>query len=496
MLRIFFLGATALVAFGISHADAALMISNKPTRNVACSAGVCAATRVNAVLNAADLATMLAASDVRVSSGSNARDIDVTAAFAWASTHRLTLDAFRAIAVTAPVQVTGTGAMTITTNDGGSGGAFDVVAKGSIGFLDTSSNLAINGESYKLEASLSALSSAVAANQSGNFAFARSYDAGPDGVYPQNPITSVFVGRLEGLGNTITRMKIKNTDVGGHVGMFYATGPVSNLNFTHASVKGGKEEVVGVLAGLCAGNVANVTVSGKVTAGRDGMAAGVCGALAGDMTNVHASGTVTGTGSNGSSQNWAGGLTGLLDGGTISASSSSAKITGAKGWVIGGLIGQSQGTITGSFATGVVSTGDNGVAGGLVGNNIGTSIANSYATGFTLGGVSSTVGGLIGKNDGAVSDSYSSGPVVSGSGNAVGGFVGNDLGAADLTDTYFDITTSGQSHGVGNNTAYPGITGLTTEQFQAGLPSGFDPQIWAEAPGINGGLPYLPANPQ
>ena len=98
--------------------------------------------------------------------------------------------------------------------------------------------------------------------------------------------------------------------------------------------------------------------------------------------------------------------------------------------------------------------------------------------------------------DGAVGDSYSSGPVVSGSGNAVGGFIGNDVGASDLTDTYFDITTSGQSHGVGNNTAYPGITALTTEQFQAGLPSGFDPLIWAEDPGINGGLPYLLSNPQ
>lgn len=495
MLRRFFLGAAALAALGTSHADAALTISNKPTRNVACSAGVCTATRVNAVLNAADLATMLASSDVRVSSGSSAQDIDVTGAFAWASTHRLTIDSFRAIGVTAAVQVTGTGALTITTDDGGSGGGFDVIGKGSISFLDTSSNLTINGETYVLEASLSALSSAVAANQSENFAFARSYDAGPDGVYPQNPITSVFTGKLEGLGNTIARMKIKNTDVGGHVGMFYATGPVSNLHFTHASVKGGKEEVVGILAGLCR-NVVNVTVSGMVTAGRDGMAAGVCGTLAGDMTNVHASGTVTGTGDNGSTQNWAGGLVGLLDGGTISASSSSAKITGAKGWIIGGLVGQNQGTIAGSFATGVVSTGDNGLAGGLVGNNIGTSIVNSYATGFTLGGVSSTVGGLVGKNDGAVGDSYSSGPVVSGSGNAVGGFIGNDLGAADLTDTYFDITTSGQSHGVGNNTGYPGITGLTTEQFQAGLPSGFDPQIWAEDPGINGGLPYLLANPQ
>ena len=80
---------------------------------------------------------------------------------------------------------------------------------------------------------------------------------------------------------------------------------------------------------------------------------------------------------------------------------------------------------------------------------------------------------------------------------SVGGLIGNDLGANDLTDTYWDTDTSGQSHGVGNNTAYPGVTGLTTAQFQAGLPSGFSSLFWAEDPSINNGLPYLlPENPQ
>ena len=69
------------------------------------------------------------------------------------------------------------------------------------------------------------------------------------------------------------------------------------------------------------------------------------------------------------------------------------------------------------------------------------------------------------------------------------------IGDADLTDTYFDITTSGQSHGVGNNTGYPGVTGLTTEEFQAGLPEGFGNGVWAQDPNINGGLPYLTGLP-
>jgi len=46
--------------------------------------------------------------------------------------------------------------------------------------------------------------------------------------------------------------------------------------------------------------------------------------------------------------------------------------------------------------------------------------------------------------------------------------------------------------GIGKST---GITGLTTQQLQSGLPTGFDPKIWAENPNINNGLPYLIANP-
>jgi hypothetical protein len=169
-------------------------------------------------------------------------------------------------------------------------------------------------------------------------------------------------------------------------------------------------------------------------------------------------------------------------------------VTGAKGWTVGGLIGRNTVDVDRSFATGTVSSGDNGISGGLIGSNTG-GIGDSYATGFVGGGVSSTVGGFIGLNNAAVIASYSSGPVASGSGNAVGGFIGNDTGASDLTNTYFDLTSSGQSHGVGNNTAYPGITGLTTEEFQSGLPTGFTPTLWAEDPSINGGLPYLVTSP-
>jgi hypothetical protein len=80
-----------------------------------------------------------------------------------------------------------------------------------------------------------------------------------------------------------------------------------------------------------------------------------------------------------------------------------------------------------------------------------------------------------------------------------GGFVGYDNGSSgDLSSDYWDTTTTGitsSSQGAGNIANDPGITGLTTQQLQSGLPAGFDPKIWAEKANINDGLPYIIANP-
>jgi hypothetical protein len=59
---------------------------------------------------------------------------------------------------------------------------------------------------------------------------------------------------------------------------------------------------------------------------------------------------------------------------------------------------------------------------------------------------------------------------------------------------YWDTTTSGTNRGVYQG-ASTGLKGLTTAQFEARLPKGFSPDIWAENPKINGGFPYLIANP-
>ncbi len=99
----------------------------------------------------------------------------------------------------------------------------------------------------------------------------------------------------------------------------------------------------------------------------------------------------------------------------------------------------------------------------------------------------------------SIATSYSTGAITSGGGSDIGGLVGYDgNGSQDIVDAYWDTTTSGitnLSQGAGNIANDPGIAGLTTTQLQSGLPSGFSPTIWKEKSRINGGLPYLVANP-
>jgi hypothetical protein len=86
-----------------------------------------------------------------------------------------------------------------------------------------------------------------------------------------------------------------------------------------------------------------------------------------------------------------------------------------------------------------------------------------------------------------LSTDYSTGEVPSGG----GGFICS--GAGEMNDDYWDTTSSGTTNGTCSGNI-SGVTGLSTEQLQSGLPDGFDPKIWAEDPNINNGLPYLLAN--
>jgi len=496
-------GAFGLMSVATAHAG--LTISNRPTHNVTCSAGSCAATKATANLNISELVTMLSTSDVSVSAVAKAFYMSIVNPVSWSSPHGLSLDARNAISIIQPLVSEGGGALHLWPSKDAGGSAPIFSGKGKIAFWDLNSTFTVGHTPYTLVGSIQTLASDIQSNPSGYYALANDYDAAADGVYQTAPISTSFTGVFAGNANTIRNLTIQGPGSNAALGLFACDcGSVGDLRFLKLKVRGKAGSTVGGLAAKLDGVVYDVFVSGSVSAGPNSSVGGMIGAIqgAGVLVTSRVSGAVTGTGTDTTGSSAVGGLIGTVPESTSGPaySSSSAKVTGGAGWRAGGLIGSNKGDTYSVFATGTVSVGDNGFAGGLIGesehgNIFGGDVHDTYATGFTVGGLNSTVGGLIGHNQGLVGTSYSTGAVASGSGNAVGGLIGNDSGASDLTNTYWDTTTSGQSHGVGNDTAYPGVTGLTTEQFQAGLPAGFQPPFWAESADINNGFPYLPSWP-
>jgi hypothetical protein len=107
------------------------------------------------------------------------------------------------------------------------------------------------------------------------------------------------------------------------------------------------------------------------------------------------------------------------------------------------------------------------------------------------------IGGLVGQSSGTIETSYATGAVTAAP--LDGGLIGDfEDGGDPNTDAYWDTDKSGVTNlaqGTGNVANAPGITGLSTVQLQSGLPGGFSSAVWGENAGINGGLPYLIANP-
>jgi hypothetical protein len=446
MLGMCFAGAFVLAAFFATSAQAAVTISARPTSNVTCSGGVCSPTATRAVLSASDLETMLASGDVIVTttgSGVQARDIDVKAPVGWSSTHTLTLNAYGSMTVYGPVTIEGLSALSLTTNGGGGGGKLSFGKKANITFADLSSQLLIDGSAYVLVGDIKTLAADIGANPGGRYALSNSYNAAGDGTYENgSPINYILTGTFEGLGNTISNLTISVGFVGPSLGLFSGIGSAGGIYDLHLvreklTQKGADNEpYVGGLVGENLGSIFGVSVNGVVA--------------------------------------------GFARGGDV-------------GDFIGGMVGYNMGTISDSYSTAKVrADGMDTFAGGLAGVSSGT-IVNSYATGaVTVHGQYSGNGGLIGYNltDGEIISSYATG-LVKGD-NFAGGFAG--ISFAGLSDSYWDTTTSGTDIGVAQGVEN-GVTGLTTAQFQSGLPAEFDPAVWAENPKINNGFPYLIANP-
>lgn len=466
--------AAAVLASGTAQAD--VTISTKPTQNMSCQAGVCSPTAQKAALNVNDLAGMLASGDVTVNSGGSlAKNIVVKDALSWTATSRLTLDANQSVEIDKPVTVAGTGAITITYNDGGSGGDLLFEGKGNATFWDLPSSLVINSNSYILVKKLRDLKKAIAANPTGFFALAANYNAQKDGTYSKTVIHTVGVNQtIEGLGNQIQNLTMASTAHPVLALIKDNRGTIRDLGLTNVNINAPNSGAAGLVI-FNEQQISNVYVSGTIAAADQ--AAGIAAQSIGTIANSHVAVNVSGTddaltgpisGDNGGliqasyamgavTGSYAGGIAGI-NGGTISQCYSAAAVTpiGRQG---GGLVGQNDGVITNSYATGQVNGG-----GGAIGTNGGSSIAAIYSTGFVNSG-----GGLVGVDE-----------------------------AQTFSNSYWDLDTSGISNphqGAGTPPDDPGITGLTDDQLKSGLPEGFDAKIWGQKQSINGGYPYLRAIP-
>ncbi len=452
---------------------------------MACSAGVCAPTAADAVLNTGDLENLLASGNVKVTttgSGVQATNIEIETALAWSSANTLTLDSFKKIRVEQPVTVSGKGGLSVTFDDGGSGGYFGFGWKGYVTFANLSSALAINGVSYTLVGDIKSLASAVAANPAGAYALANSHDAKKDGTYAGSPVPTELSGIFEGLGNTISNLNINDPVARDTVGMFTQIGSgnqpggeIDNVHLRNFSISGDAVFIGGLVA-LNRGSINGSSASGSATSGYYGATAPQIGLLIGvnfgSITRSEADGKVIiGLASED------GCITNENAGGTIMQTFAKCTISISADYpsYLGELAAvNAQGMISQSYAAGSLTR--SGYEGGLVGidydnyDHMKSKITQSYSTALL--------------KDGRAHDHYA------------GGFIGvDDSPGKNNMFCYWDIDTSKAKRGVGNKKRPPGISGLTTEELQSGLPDGFDPNVWAEDAKINNGLPYLIDNP-
>ncbi|MEH0098091.1 MBG domain-containing protein [Pannonibacter sp. Pt2] len=396
------------------------------------------ATGDDSVINVSTLVTALNSANVTIttggagSAGTQAGTITVADAVTWTSGSRLALSAYGDIIVNANL-TGGTGSSIVLRADNSGTGTGTVTfgagvtatASGGVSLYYNPSgngNSTVNGTSYTAPVNYSAnagASTTITAymlvntvhdlqnmqnNLSGTYALGRDIDASSTAAWNNGE-------GFEPIGN----------GAGTFDGLFDGQG----LTISGLTINRGSASNVGMFWRVgSVGTVRNTGFDGA-SVQADSFAGVVTGANSGTITNVHATGTVTVSG------DVAGGLAGFSDG-TISLSHASVAVTG------------------------------NSYVGGLVGNNVSAFVTSSYATGAVSG--ASNTGGLVGYNDnGTVSGSYASG-AVTGTGSNIGGLIGFNSTGGVVSTSYFDMQTTGQVNGVGNNASASGVTGRTTSQ--------------------------------
>jgi hypothetical protein len=494
--------AAAFTAATVASVSADVVISSDSTQNMTCGKGLCAPTATDAVLNSGDLENLLASGDLEVTttgSGAQANNIGIATGVSWKSARKLTLDAYHSLVFSAVVKVNGTGGVSLLTNDGGTGGVLSFAHSGQLVFADVADALTINGVAYALENSLFSLGSYMRHHPTAAVALASDYDAGGDGVHKEPPLNVRFAGTLEGLGNSIRNVDMERPHRGyTYFGLVYANlGVIHGLRVTGAVVYAWKRTgKIGVLTGYNSGTIANCRATGSIVSlyQLGGIIGGLVGQNAGGtITDAHVDVNINFKSAS------VGGLAGTNESGVISLSYANGSLSGGykRTSSLGGLVGFNSGTIDQSYATGpVYDVTRQSNTGGLVGNAYSGQISNSYAFGAVSAGTQGNyLGGFAGSDtSAAILSSYTISSLSEPNPKKwLGGFLGY-LGTDEIQNAYWDTSTSGTTKGTGSGNV-AGLTGLTSDELQSGLPAGFDPAIWAEQAGFNSGFPYLINNP-
>ena len=249
-----------------------------------------------------------------------------------------------------------------------------------------------------------------------------------------------LAGEFDGNGHKISNLSVNFGFVHtvGLFGRLARGGKVTDLAAENVNITGGAD-VGGLVGSNSEGTISNSYTTGSVTGGLVG---GLVGENNGTISDSYSTSSVTGV--------FVGGLVGI-NSGILSNSYSTGDATGDV--YAGGLVAINGHTVSDSYSTGSV-TGNSSV-GGLVGENGGT-ISDSYSTSNVTG--DSSVGGLVGRNDGGnVINSYSTGNVIGVT--YVGGLIGENVGEGTISNSFWDIETSGQATSAGG-------TGKTTMQMK------------------------------
>ena len=282
----------------------------------------------------------------------------------------------------------------------------------------------------------------------------------PAGKVFDEAVIFFFTGVFDGNGHTISHLTIISARYA--VGLFGALlrsgygvldrgTEVKNLGIVDVNIRGLGDCVGGLVGDNYYGTVTQCYSTGAVSgAGDYGSTGGLVGSNGGHVTCCYSTVAVNGSGNLGG----VGGLVGenVKDGG-VTECYSTGPVTGNSS--VGGLVGYNGSAIIHCYSTSVVSSA--GVfVGGLVGWNWGGHVIQCYTTGVVSG--TRAVGGLVGFNDyGDVTNCYSTAAVSADS--EFGGLVGVSGYWSEVTASFWDIETSGQTKSAGG-------TGKTTAEMK------------------------------